>query len=144
MRNERSMSAAAPAPRRRCRTQWLCVLAGAGIVAITAGAGLLSSRAQSPTSETAVSGSAVATAKGGVGAKTQDAPQPNKQETADTAMRTQQQEVADEAAHLLKMATDLKAAVDKTTKDQLSVGVVRKAGEIEQLAHKVRAGTGKG
>lgn len=58
-------------------------------------------------------------------------------------MRSQQQQVADEAASLLKMATDLKAAVDKTTKDTLSVGVVRKAGAIEQLAHKVRTGTGK-
>jgi hypothetical protein len=36
------------------------------------------------------------------------------------------------------MASDLKAEVNKTTKDELSVSVVRKAGEIEQLAHKVR------
>ncbi len=47
-------------------------------------------------------------------------------------------QVADECASLLKLATDLKAEVDKTTKDELSVGVVRKAGEIEQLARKVR------
>ncbi len=39
------------------------------------------------------------------------------------------------------MATDLKSEVDKSTKDVLSVGVVRKAGEIEQLAHKVRTGS---
>jgi hypothetical protein len=56
----------------------------------------------------------------------------------------QKQEVADEAANLLKMATALKTEVDKTTKDTLSVTVVRKAGEIEQLAHKVRMGPGKG
>ena len=42
---------------------------------------------------------------------------------------------------MLKMATDLKTEVDKTSKDTLSVPVVRKAGEIEQLAHKVRTGT---
>lgn len=36
------------------------------------------------------------------------------------------------------MATDLKAEVDKSTKDMLSVTVVRKATAIEQLAHKVR------
>jgi type VI protein secretion system component VasF len=53
------------------------------------------------------------------------------------------QEIANECANLLKMATDLKTEVDKTTKDTLSVTVVRKAGEIEQLAHKVRTGTGK-
>jgi hypothetical protein len=42
------------------------------------------------------------------------------------------------------MATDLKAEVDKSNKDTLSVTVVRKAVEIEQLAHKVRTGTPKG
>jgi hypothetical protein len=49
-------------------------------------------------------------------------------------------EVARQAADLLKMATDLKAAVDKSTKDELSLAVVRKAGELEQLAHRVRSG----
>lgn len=43
-----------------------------------------------------------------------------------------------ECADLLKLATDLKTAVDKTTKDELSLSVVRKAGEIEQVAHKLR------
>jgi hypothetical protein len=41
------------------------------------------------------------------------------------------------------MAAELKTEVDKTTRDTLSVAVVRKAGEIEQLAHKVRTATGK-
>jgi hypothetical protein len=54
------------------------------------------------------------------------------------------QQIASECANLLKMATDLKTEVDKTTKDTLSLSVVRKAGAIEQLAHKVRTGTGKG
>lgn len=53
------------------------------------------------------------------------------------------QEIAGECADLLKLAAALKTEVDKTTKDTLSVTVVRKAGEIEQLAHKVRTGTGK-
>jgi hypothetical protein len=52
-----------------------------------------------------------------------------------------QRQVAIECADLLKMATDLKAAVDKSTKDELSVDVVRKAGELEQYARKVREGT---
>ena len=51
------------------------------------------------------------------------------------------QEVAQECADLLKLATDLKAQVDKTRKDELSVSVVRKATEIEQMAHKVKNGT---
>jgi glutamine amidotransferase PdxT len=51
--------------------------------------------------------------------------------------------IAGDCANLLKMAADLKTEVDKSTMDTLSVTVVRKAGEIEQLAHKVRAGAGK-
>jgi hypothetical protein len=50
------------------------------------------------------------------------------------------QEITSECADLLKMAQDLKAEVDKSTKDTLSVPVVRKASEIEQLAHRVRTG----
>lgn len=52
-----------------------------------------------------------------------------------------QRQVAVECTDLLQMATDLKSAVDKSTKDQLSIEVVRKAGAIEQYARKVRAGT---
>jgi len=52
-------------------------------------------------------------------------------------------QVARECADLLKMAADLKAAVEKTNKDTLSVTVVRKADEIEQYARKVRLGPGK-
>jgi hypothetical protein len=52
-----------------------------------------------------------------------------------------QRQVAIECANLLKMATDLKVAVDKSTKDELSVDVVRKAGELERYARKVREGT---
>jgi hypothetical protein len=47
--------------------------------------------------------------------------------------------VAVQSANLLKLAYNLKTEVDKTTKDTLSVTVVRQAGEIEQLARKMRA-----
>jgi hypothetical protein len=50
-------------------------------------------------------------------------------------------QIADESARLLKLATDLKAEVDKTTKDTLSITVVRKADEIEKLAHSVKENT---
>jgi hypothetical protein len=60
---------------------------------------------------------------------------------ASTPEEQRKQEVATECSDLLKMATDLKTAVDKTTKDELSVTVVRKASEIEQFAHKVRDDT---
>jgi hypothetical protein len=46
--------------------------------------------------------------------------------------------VAAQCADLLKLATSLKAEVGKTTKDELSVPVVRDAGQIEHLAHKIR------
>ena len=39
---------------------------------------------------------------------------------------------------LLALATDLKAQVDKSTKDTLSVDVIKKADEIEKLAHAVK------
>ncbi|MGD0347317.1 MAG: hypothetical protein ABSA85_11200 [Terracidiphilus sp.] len=57
-----------------------------------------------------------------------------------TAEEARKQEITSECADLFKMAQDLKAEVDKSTKDTLSVAVVRKASEIEQLAHKVRTG----
>ena len=50
------------------------------------------------------------------------------------------QQIAEECADLLKLANDLKAEVDKSTKDTLSLSVVRKADQIEQLAHKLRTG----
>lgn len=48
------------------------------------------------------------------------------------------QQINNECADLLQMADALKIAVDKTTQDELSVTVVRDAGQIEQLARKVK------
>lgn len=48
------------------------------------------------------------------------------------------QQINNQCADLLTMANALKMEVDKTTKDELSVTVVRKADQIEQLAHKVK------
>jgi hypothetical protein len=50
----------------------------------------------------------------------------------------QQKEIVDESANLMKLANSLKAEVDKTTPDMLSVAVIRQAEEIEKLAHKMR------
>ena len=47
-------------------------------------------------------------------------------------------QIAEDSAKLLKLATDLKAEVDKTDKDTLSLIVIRKAEEIERLAHNVK------
>jgi hypothetical protein len=56
----------------------------------------------------------------------------------DAASAEQKKQPAIQAENLLKMATGLKAEVDKTTQDTLSLTVIRRAGEIERLAHTVR------
>lgn len=57
---------------------------------------------------------------------------------ADAGGNSARQQINDECANLMQMANDLKAAVDKSTKDMLSVAVVRKANDIESLAHHVK------
>ena len=47
-------------------------------------------------------------------------------------------QISDESTRLLAMAVALKAEVDKTTKDTLSLSVIRKADEIEKLAKTVK------
>ena len=49
-----------------------------------------------------------------------------------------QKQIADESTQLLALAMDLKAEVDKTNRDMLSIAVIRKANEIEKLAHNVK------
>lgn len=56
----------------------------------------------------------------------------------DAANTDRKKQIADEGANLLKLATDLKAEVDKTSKDTLSLNVIRKADQIEKLAHDVK------
>lgn len=64
--------------------------------------------------------------------------QQNKKANVDAANLERKKQIADDSAKLLKLATDLKAEVDKTSKDTLSLGVIRKAEEIEKLAHSVK------
>jgi len=61
-----------------------------------------------------------------------------KQQNFEAANAERKKQIADDTAKLLKLATDLKAEVDKTNKDTLSLGVIRKADEIEKLAHIVK------
>lgn len=46
-----------------------------------------------------------------------------------------QKRVAADTAKLVQLSNELKAQVDQTPKDQISVDMVRKAAEIEKLAH---------
>jgi len=64
--------------------------------------------------------------------------QQEKQQNFEAANTERQRQIADDSAKLLKLANDLKAEVDKTTKDTLSLNVIRKADEIERLAHSVK------
>jgi type VI protein secretion system component VasF len=119
----------------------LCLLICCAALGLAAGAGLLRGHAQSapPPAPTTATGASEKVAS----APAPAAGQQEKPPAGITAEDAQKQEVANECADLLKMATDLKSAVDKTTKDTLSIAVVRKAGAIEQLAHKVRTGSAK-
>jgi len=49
-----------------------------------------------------------------------------------------QKKLVDDTEKLLALATELKTDVDKSNKDTLSLDVIRKADEIEKLAHSVK------
>jgi hypothetical protein len=61
-----------------------------------------------------------------------------KQQDFAAANAERKKQIADDTDKLLKLANDLKAEVDKSNKDTLSLGVIRKADEIERLAHMVK------
>jgi hypothetical protein len=64
--------------------------------------------------------------------------QQNKTQNYTAANVERRKQIADDSTRLLKLATDLKAEVDKTSKDTLSLSVIRRADEIERLAHNVK------
>lgn len=47
-------------------------------------------------------------------------------------------QIAEDSGRLLKLAADLKAEVDNISKDTLSLNLIRKADDIEKLAHNVK------
>jgi hypothetical protein len=55
-----------------------------------------------------------------------------------TPQTPQQKQLAEDTAKLLTLANELKAEIDKSNKDTLSLGVIKKAEQVEKLAHKVR------
>lgn len=54
------------------------------------------------------------------------------------ANQKRQSELQRDADRLLQLATDLKLQVDKSNENILSITVIRKAEEIEKLAHSVK------
>jgi hypothetical protein len=67
---------------------------------------------------------------------------PAQKEIQDRMMREankkRQKDIRDDTDKLFQLATELKAAVDKTNENLLSIDVVRKAEEVEKLAKKVK------
>lgn len=61
-----------------------------------------------------------------------------KQQSFATANAERKKQISDDSAKLLTLAMALKAEVDKTNKDMLSLNVIRKADEIEKLARSVK------
>lgn len=71
-----------------------------------------------------------------------------KLQKAQSADGQRKKQISDESTQLLAMAVALKAEVDKTNKDVLSLNVIRKADEIERLARtvkeRIKQGSGPG
>jgi hypothetical protein len=61
-----------------------------------------------------------------------------KEEAAKKANQQRQEQLKRDTDKLLKLATELKEYVDKSNENLLSVDVVKKADQIEKLAHSVR------
>jgi hypothetical protein len=115
--------------------RWGRTLACLGVIAVLAGAAEPGRQAASADPGHQAGGSAPNSPNEGLREK----------ESLETAKPGGRQIAAD-SAELLRLATELKAEVDKTNTDTLSIPVVRKAGEIEKLARSVkqkgRAGVG--
>jgi hypothetical protein len=56
----------------------------------------------------------------------------------DAANAERKRQLDSDSAMLLKLASELKAEIDKTPPDTLSLSIVRKAEDIEHLAHSVQ------
>jgi len=129
----------------RSRGLWLFALGCISALVVAMGAGLIKTQAQEAFPLPAINppGAKAAPGSQATGATPAAGNKQTGQPAAPTAADAQKQAIADQCADLLQMATDLKKAVDKSSADTLSVTVVRKASDIEQLAHKVRIANGK-
>jgi type VI protein secretion system component VasF len=155
MNGIRRRSVKRKAGQAQSRGLWLFALGCISALVVAMGAGLIKTQAQeafplpaiNPPGAKAPSGTQATStpAAGQPGNKQtgQQAGQQAGQQSGPTAADAQKQEIANQCADLLQMATELKKAVDKSSADTLSVTVVRKAGDIEQYAHKLRIANGK-
>jgi hypothetical protein len=63
---------------------------------------------------------------------------PMKEQMQIAAVGERHKRLVADSDKLLQLATELKAEVDKSTKNEMSVTAVKKAAEIEKLAHDVK------
>ncbi len=72
-------------------------------------------------------------------APAQTAPIPAPPTPADAGTDKTRQQINNQVAEMVAMSLALKSEVGKSTKDELSVAVIRKAAQIEALARRLRA-----
>jgi len=124
------------------RGLWMAVLLGAVLVAAPS---VGAARAQQSTGQTGTGSRPPGTPPGMPpidGGRPDDTNDPMAAQQRASRARAmaddRQKHIVDETAKLLQLATELKAAVDKSNKNELSLDVVKKAEDIEKLAHDVK------
>jgi hypothetical protein len=115
-----------------------------GIAAISVGVGIAQVQGQKGQDQAVNTASKPADTAAGSPNQAKDPNQPKDQgQSGDPNQPTnptlqRQKQLEDDTAKLLVLANELKAEMDKSTKDTLSLSVIKKAEEIEKLARKVR------
>jgi len=119
--------------RRQVGLGWLtCLAVATGIVVCSVNAQTpAQSAAQSPAPSSEV-------AKPDSKSDSKISPDAISQQPVTDPKLLRQKQLADDTARLLELANQLKVEMDKSSKDTLSLNVIKKANEIEKLARKLR------
>ncbi|MFP5207695.1 MAG: hypothetical protein ACLGRW_00235 [Acidobacteriota bacterium] len=121
-------------PRRlRSRVMIICVVAG-----LAAAAGCRASQEPVRRNTQLIQAPPAVAQSSTPSTQMQDSAQPTIRRSDDKSADGRKKLFAAGCADLLRLANELKTQVDKTTADVLSVGAIRKADAIEQLARKLR------
>jgi len=136
--NVRRMGSKSKVRLLRTRVLWVCLLTGLFVIAIAIRPEARTIFAQS-TEPQAAPPTATLDAATGATAQVPSQDQAAKAQVTEASTTPPKKQIALDSDYLLKMANDLKANMDKTTPDTLSVTVVRQAEAIEKLAHKMRS-----
>lgn len=139
------------APQLSGRHGFLCrlrgVRAGALFVILAAFATVAMGQGQQPTAQPGSQGPAVphlsvllpaANRLPDANDRTQQREQQANEAKFEAANTERKRQIMQDSAELLKLAAELKAEIDKTSKDTLSLSVIRKAEDIERLARNVQ------